>query len=102
MSPIRAAGCCIEGRCLLRGDRRRCRFQVGKVFFSRDAKSQSLGLEGIVTEHLYSWPILFFGPVEEDFERSRKGDVARAHFLRTIYNNILLPDEITMPVLVSA
>ena len=47
----------------------------GEGFFSRDAKSQSLGLEGIVTEYTYSWPVLFFGPVELDFERSRKGDV---------------------------
>ena len=47
---------------------------MGKLFFP-DAKSQFLGLEGIVTEYLYSWPVLFFGPVEVDFERSRKGDV---------------------------
>ena len=47
----------------------------GEGFFSRDAKSQSLGSEGIVAELLYSWPISFFGLVEVDFKRSRKGDV---------------------------
>ena len=74
----------------------------GESFFSRDAKSQSLGSEGIVAEILYkvagrSHSLGRWRSISSDRGKDPKHPAGPIFFEQ--YHNILSPDELAMQVL---